>query len=199
MIVGGGTSSGKTTFLNVISQFISNTERVITIEDCAELNLTNINNVIRLETRTANSEGAAQITISDLIRTSLRMRPTRIIIGEVRGKEAFDMLQAMNTGHDGSMCTVHANSCADMLIRLETMVVSAIDLPIVAIRRMICSAVDILIHLAFINGRRRVIEIAELVGLEANEFVLNVLFHHKQHLESNGNKIIHTKKFDWYE
>src|SRR5699024_10175563 len=148
IFIGGGTGSGKTTFLNVLSNFIPKSERIVTIEDSAELQLKSIPNLISLETRNANTQGEGEITIRDLIRTSLRMRPSRVIVGEVRGAEALDMLQAMNTGHDGSLSTGHANSVKDMLSRIETMVLSGAELPIDVIRKQITSAIDIMIHLS---------------------------------------------------
>ena len=159
IFISGGTGSGKTTFLNALSEYIPEGERVITIEDSAELQLNNIKNLVRLETRPANGQ--------DLIRTALRMRPDRIIVGEVRGAEALDMLQAMNTGHDGSLSTGHANSSRDMLLRLETMVLmGSMQLPIAAIRRQIASAIDILVHLGRVrDGTRKVLEISETAGL----------------------------------
>lgn len=164
----GGTGSGKTTFLNALSNYIPKEERVITIEDSAELQITGVDNLVSLETRNANTSGAGQITIRDLIRSSLRMRPERIVVGEVRGGEALDMLQAMNTGHDGSLSTGHANSTHDMLSRLETMVLQgAPGLPLEAIRQQIASAVDIIIHLSRLRDKtRKTMEITEIVGYE---------------------------------
>lgn len=177
IFISGGTGSGKTTFLNALSDFIPADERIITIEDSAELQIRNIKNLIRLECRQANTEGENEITIRDLIRTSLRMRPTRIIVGECRGGEAFDMLQAMNTGHDGSLSTGHANSPADMLTRLEMMVLMAADMPLAAIRSQISSALDILIHLGRLpDGSRKVLEISEICGMEDGEIVLSPLY-----------------------
>ena len=165
IFISGGTGSGKTTFLNALSEYIPEGERVITIEDSAELQLNNIKNLVRLETRPANGQGAQEISIRDLIRTALRMRPDRIIVGEVRGAEALDMLQAMNTGHDGSLSTGHANSSRDMLLRLETMaLMGSMQLPIAAIRRQIASAIDILVHLGRVrDGTRKVLEISEIL------------------------------------
>lgn len=177
MMIGGGTSAGKTTFLNALSSFIPATERIITIEDNAELQIQGIDNLVRLEAKSANMEGAAAVSIRDLIRASLRMRPDRIIVGEVRGGEAVDMLQAMNTGHDGSLCTLHANNCPDMISRLETMVLMAFPLPLPAIRRQIASGVDILVHLGRLrDGSRRVLEIAEVDGFAEGEVTLHPLF-----------------------
>ena len=172
----GGTGSGKTTFLNVLSNFIPSQERVITIEDSAELQLKGIENIIRMETRQANSEGENEITIRDLIKTSLRMRPDRIIVGEVRGKEALDMLQAMNTGHDGSMSTGHANSTKDMLSRLETMVLIGIDMPLAAIRAQIASGIDIMVYLGRVRDKtRKVLSIDEVCNVVSGDIVLNPL------------------------
>lgn len=177
IFIGGGTSSGKTTFLNALSQFIPSDERVITIEDSAELQIKGISNLVSLETRNANTEGKGEITMRDLIRTSLRMRPDRIIIGEVRGAEASDMLAAMNTGHDGAISTGHANSARDMLTRLETMVLSGSLLPIDVIRKQICSAIDIMIHLSRLRDRtRRIMEVSEVTGIEHGEIQLNTLY-----------------------
>jgi len=173
----GGTNSGKTTFLNALSGSIPRDERLVTIEDSAELQINSVENIVRLETRNANSEGRGRITIRDLIRTSLRMRPERIIVGEVRGEEALDMLQAMNTGHDGSLSTGHANSAADMLNRLETMVLGAAPLPLEAIRQQIASAIDIVIHLAKLRDKsRRVMEISEIEGCRDGQICLNPLY-----------------------
>lgn len=178
IFVCGGTGSGKTTFLNALSNYIPKDERVITIEDSAELQITSIDNLVSLETRNANSSGAGQITIRDLIKSSLRMRPERIIVGEVRGGEALDMLQAMNTGHDGSLSTGHANSTSDMLSRLETMVLQgAAGLPLEAIKQQIASAVDIIIHLSRLRDKsRRTMEITEVLEYEKGEIVLNPLY-----------------------
>jgi pilus assembly protein CpaF len=163
LFISGGTGSGKTTFLNALSSFIPERERVITIEDSAELQITHVPNLVRLETRNANTEGEGEITISQLIRASLRMNPDRIIVGEVRGGETLDMLQALNTGHPGSLSTGHGNSPADMISRLETMVLMAASLPLDAIRRQIVSAIDVMIHLGRLkDGRRRVLAVAEL-------------------------------------
>ena len=169
IFISGGTGSGKTTFLNALSGYIPEEERVITIEDSAELQIRHIGNLVRLETRTENREGAAEVSMRDLIRASLRMRPDRILVGEVRGAEALEMLQAMNTGHDGSFSTGHANSAEDMLSRLETMVLTgAADLPLPAVRAQIASAVDVMVHLGRMRDRsRRVLEIAEVTGYEA--------------------------------
>lgn len=173
----GGTGSGKTSFLNALSAFIPTDERIVTIEDSAELQIMNIKNIVKLETRNANTEGKGEITIRDLIRTSLRMRPERIIVGEVRGPEALDMLQAMNTGHDGSISTGHGNSTRDMLSRLETMVLSGSSMPLEAIRQQISSAVDVMVHLSRFRDRtRKVVEITEVMGCKEGFIELNPLF-----------------------
>ncbi len=177
MIIGGGTSAGKTTFLNALSNAIPGEERIITIEDNAELQIQGIGNLVRLEAKAANTEGGKSITIRDLIKSALRMRPDRIIVGEVRSGEAVDMLQAFNTGHDGSLCTIHANSCEDMLSRLETMVLMAFPLPLEAIRRQIASGADILVHLGRLRDRtRRVLEIAEVDGMKDGAVSLRPLY-----------------------
>lgn len=177
IVIGGGTGSGKTTFLGALSNFIPEDERIITIEDNAELKLQGIQNLVRLEAKMANMEGAVSVSIRDLIRTALRMRPDRIIVGEVRGGEAVDMLQALNTGHEGSLSTAHANSAMDMLSRLETMTLMGVDLPLEAIRRQIASGVDILIHLGRMRDKtRKVLEIAEVCGFKANEIVTQTLY-----------------------
>lgn len=178
IFIAGGTGSGKTTFLNALSNFIPKDERVITIEDSAELQIAGVENLVSLETRNANASGAGAVTIRDLIKSSLRMRPERIVVGEVRGGEALDMLQAMNTGHDGSLSTGHANSTRDMLSRLETMVLQGADgLPLEAIRQQIASAVDIIIHLSRLRDKsRKTMEITEVVGYENGEIVLNKLY-----------------------
>ena len=177
IFVSGGTGSGKTTFLNALSEFIPETARIITIEDNAELQLDRVQNLITMEARMANLEGEREITIRDLIRTALRMRPDRIIVGEVRGAEAIDMLQAMNTGHDGSLSTGHANSPRDMLSRLETMVLMGMELPLAAIRRQIASGVDLIVHLGRLrDGSRKVLEIVETDGIREGEICLHSLF-----------------------
>jgi len=176
IFVCGGTGSGKTTFLNAISNYIKE-ERVITIEDSAELNLSSVENLVRLETRNKNAEGENEITIRDLIRSSLRMRPDRIIVGEVRGEEALDLLQAMNTGHDGSLSTGHGNSPQDMLSRLETMVLMGVEMPVSAIRSQIASAIDILVFLGRLRDRsRKVLEVVEVTGYEKEEIQTNSLY-----------------------
>ena len=178
IFISGGTGSGKTTFLNALSNYIPKDERVITIEDSAELQIVGVKNLVRLETRNANASGSGAVTIRDLIKSSLRMRPERIVVGEVRGGEALDMLQAMNTGHDGSLSTGHANSTADMLSRLETMVLQGAEgLPLEAIRQQIASAVDIIIHLSRLRDKsRKTMEITEVVGYENGHIVLNPLY-----------------------
>ncbi|MDO4620621.1 MAG: CpaF family protein [Lachnospiraceae bacterium] len=177
MLIGGGTSAGKTTFLNALSAYIPGEERIITIEDNAELQIRGIENLVRLEAKNANMDGNREISIRDLIKSALRMRPDRVVVGEVRAGEAVDMLQAMNTGHDGSMSTLHANSAEDMIARLETMVLMAFPLPLPAIRRQIASGVDLMIHLGRLkNGKRRVLEICEVDGMQDGEVVLRDLF-----------------------
>ncbi|OXM87887.1 CpaF family protein [Paenibacillus rigui] len=191
LFIGGGTGSGKTTFLNALSQFIPQEERLITIEDSAELQIRTVPNLVRMETRNANTEGKGEITIRDLIRSSLRMRPNRIVVGEVRGAEALDMLAAMNTGHDGSLSTGHANSTSDMLSRLETMVLSGAELPVKVVRKQICSAIDVMIHLTRLRDRsRRVTEISEIIGVENGEVQLNPLFIFVERGEEEGGKVV---------
>ena len=181
IFISGGTGSGKTTFLNALSAFIPQRQRVITIEDSAELQIRHIPNLVRLETRAANRDGAQEISMRDLIRASLRMRPDRIIVGEVRGGEALEMLQAMNTGHDGSLSTGHANSAKDMLSRLETMVLMAAKLPLPAVRSQIASALDLLIHVGRLrDGTRRVLEITEVTGYEEGEICLSPIFRFRE-------------------
>lgn len=183
IFISGGTSSGKTTFLNALSQYIPGEERIITIEDSAELQLLDKPNLVRLETRNANTDGVKAITIRDLIKTALRMRPERIIVGECRGAETLDMLQAMNTGHDGSLSTGHANSCVDMLSRLETMIRMGMDLPIPAIRSQIASGIDVLVHLGRLrDGSRHVLMIAEVIGIKDGEVQIKELFSYQEKL-----------------
>lgn len=190
IFIGGGTGSGKTTFLNALSQFIPADERIITIEDSAELQIVTVPNLVSLETRNANTEGKGRISIRDLIKSSLRMRPNRIVIGEVRGAEALDMLQAMNTGHDGSLSTGHANTISDMISRLETMVLSGAELPITVVRQQISSAIDIFVHLSRLRDRsRRVTEISEVMGLHHGEVLLNPLFRFQEQEEREGRII----------
>ena len=177
IFVSGGTGSGKTTFLNALSEFIPEEERVITIEDSAELQIRHVPNLVRLETRVENRDGSREISMRDLIRASLRMRPDRILVGEVRGAEALEMLQAMNTGHDGSVSTGHGNSPRDMVTRLETMVLMAADLPLAAVRNQIASALELMVHLGRMRDKsRKVLEIAEVIGCENGEVRLEPLF-----------------------
>ena len=187
----GGTGSGKTTFLNALSNYIPKDERVITIEDSAELQIEGVENLVRMETRNANASGAGEITIRDLIKSSLRMRPERIVVGEVRGGEALDMLQAMNTGHDGSLSTGHANSTQDMLSRLETMVLQGANgLPLEAIRQQIASALDIIIHLSRLRDKsRKTMEICEVLGYEDGKIVLNPLYVFEEDEKSTLEKV----------
>jgi pilus assembly protein CpaF len=205
IFISGGTGSGKTTFLNALSDFIPKDERIITIEDSAELQIVGVENLVRLETRNANVEGCAEITIRDLIRSSLRMRPDRIIVGEVRGAEAIDMVQALNTGHDGSLSTGHANSAADMIARLETMILMGMDLPLSAIRGQLASGIDIIVHLGRLRDKsRKVIEIAEVTGVEDGRVALQTLYRFREDGEDENGKIrgelvrenplIHTEK-----
>ena len=191
IFISGGTGSGKTTFLNALSNYIPKDERVITIEDSAELQIEGVENLVSLETRNANASGAGQITIRDLIKSSLRMRPERIIVGEVRGGEALDMLQAMNTGHDGSLSTGHANSTQDMLSRLETMVLQGSSgLPLEAIRQQIASALDIIIHLSRLRDKsRRTMEITEVVGYENGKILLSPLYVFEEDENSTLEKV----------
>lgn len=190
IFISGGTGSGKTTFLNALSEFIPDGERVITIEDNAELQIRHIENLVRLEARNANVEGCRPIGIRDLIRSALRMRPDRIIVGEVRGSEAIDMIQAMNTGHDGSLSTGHANSARDMLARLETMVLMGMDLPLPAIRGQLASAIDVIIHLGRLRDRsRKLLEICEVTGMENGRITTAPLFRFHEQDEKDG-KII---------
>lgn len=191
IFISGGTGSGKTTFLNALSNYIPKDERIITIEDSAELQIKGVENLVSLETRNANASGAGQITIRDLIKSSLRMRPERIIVGECRGGEALDMLQAMNTGHDGSLSTGHANSTEDMLSRLETMVLQgAAGLPLEAIRQQIASAVDIIIHLSRLRDKsRKTMEITEVLGYENGKIILNPLYRFVEDENSTLEKV----------
>ncbi|MCI9675764.1 MAG: CpaF family protein [Lachnospiraceae bacterium] len=208
IFISGGTGSGKTTFLNALSNYIPQTERVITIEDSAELQIRHIPNLVRLETRNANSSGTGGISMRDLIKSSLRMRPERIVVGEVRGEEALDMLQAMNTGHDGSISTGHANSAEDMISRLETMVLSgAGGLPLEAIRQQIASAVDIIIHLSRLrDSSRKAMSVSEVVGLKDGKVIMNPLFEFQEDekttvrkvsgsLKRTENEMVHPDKF----
>ena len=196
IFIAGGTGSGKTTFLNALSNFIPKSERIITIEDSAELQIAGIENLVSLETRNANSSGAGQITIQDLIKSSLRMRPERIIVGEVRGGEALDMLQAMNTGHDGSLSTGHANSTSDMLSRLETMVLQgATGMPLDAIRKQIASALDIIIHLSRLRDHsRKTMEITEVLSTKDGKIQLNTLYRFEEDEHSTLERVSGTLK-----
>lgn len=191
IFISGGTGSGKTTFLNALSNYIPKDERIITIEDSAELQITGIDNLVSMETRNANSSGVGEVNIRDLIKSSLRMRPERIVVGEVRGGEALDMLQAMNTGHDGSLSTGHANSTKDMLSRLETMVLQGAEgLPLEAIRQQIASAIDIIIHLSRLRDKsRKTMEITEVVGYRDGQIILNPLY---QFVEDENSSIQHV-------
>lgn len=194
IFISGGTGSGKTTFLNALSNFIPRDERIITIEDSAELQINNIDNIARLETKNAGPDGKGAITIRDLIKSSLRMRPERIIVGEVRGAEALDMLQAMNTGHDGSLSTGHANSTYDMISRLETMVLQgASGLPLEAVRQQIASAVDIIIHLSRLRDKsRKVMEITEVLKYDSQnqQIIMNQLYEFRETKESTKDKVV---------
>ncbi len=191
IFVSGGTGSGKTTFLNVLSGYIPSDERVITIEDSAELQLQGIPNLVRLETRNSNVEGCREIGIRELIHSSLRMRPDRIIVGEVRGAEAIDMMQCLNTGHDGSMSTGHANSGVDMLQRLQNMVLMGVNLPLPAIRQQIASGIDIIVHLGRLrDGSRRVLEILEIMGCEDNEIKVNPLYLFEEVGQDKEGKVV---------
>lgn len=190
MFISGGTNSGKSTFLNALSAFIPEDERVITIEDSAELQIQHVPNLVRLETRNANAEGEGAITIGDLIRASLRMNPDRIIVGEVRGKEAAELLNSMNTGHDGSLSTGHGNTPKDMLSRLETMVLMGMELPLAAIRSQIASAIEILIHLGRLRDKsRRVLSIVEVGGVVNGEIELNPLYQFEESPSQNQNQV----------
>lgn len=196
ILVSGGTGSGKTTFLNALSGFIPKEERIITIEDSAELQIQGIDNLIRMETKNANQENTKAISIRDLIKTSLRMRPTRIIVGEVRGGEAMDMVcSAMNCGHDGSMSTIHANSAQDTLLRLETMILMAAQIPIAAIRAQISSGVDIIVYLGRLRDKsRRVLEIVEVSGMQQGEIQLNPLFQFEETGKKEDQKVLGVLK-----
>lgn len=193
IFISGGTGSGKTTFLNALSYYIPKEERIITIEDSAELQIRGIPNLVRMETRNANVEGCSEITIRDLIKTSLRMRPDRIIVGEVRGGEAFDMMQCLNTGHDGSMSTGHANSSKDMLSRLENMILMGMEIPLTAIKQQIASGIDIIIHLGRLRDKsRKVLEIVEVLGFEEDKIVLSPLYRFTETGEDAEGKILGT-------
>ena len=193
IMISGGTGSGKTTFLNALSYYIPQEERIITIEDNAELQILGLPNLVRMEKRNANVEGCSEITIRDLIRTSLRMRPDRIIVGEVRGGEAFDMMQCLNTGHDGSMSTGHANSSKDMLSRLENMVLMGMEIPLTAIRQQIASGVDIIVHLGRLRDRsRKVLEITEVLGFEDDRILLKPLYHFEETVDDAAGRVAGT-------
>lgn len=195
IFISGGTGSGKTTFLNALSNFIPSDERIITIEDSAELQIKNIPNLVRLETRNANVEGKNAISIRDLIKSSLRMRPDRIVVGEIRDGAAIDMLSAMNTGHDGSLSTGHANSTEDMLSRLETLVLMGMDLPLPAVRRQIASAIDIIVHLGRLRDKtRKVLEIVEVLDCEDGEIRTNPLYQFVEEGEKDGKVIGSLKR-----
>ena len=198
VFISGGTGSGKTTFLNALTEFIPGDERVITIEDSAELQIIGIDNLVRLEARDKNLEGNLEITIRDLVKASLRMRPDRIIVGECRGAEALEVLQAFNTGHDGSLSTGHANSARDMISRLETMVLMGMDLPVSAIRSQIASGVDILVHLGRLSDRsRKLLEISEVTGIENGEVAISPIYKYSEDGEKRWErtgKLINTRK-----
>lgn len=199
ILIGGGTSSGKTTFLNALSNFIPKDERIITIEDNAELQIQGIDNLVRLEAKPANMEGNREITIRDLIRTALRMAPNRIVVGEVRGAEAIDLLQALNTGHAGSLGTAHANSTGDMISRLETMVLMGMHLPLEAIRRQIASGIELMVHLGRMrDGSRKVLEIAEVMGLIEGNVQLRILYSWdvEQKMLVKRENLYHTEKME---
>ena len=191
IFISGGTGSGKTTFLNALSAYVQKDERIITIEDSAELQLLGVDNLVRLETRNGTTSGCREIGIRELIRTSLRMRPDRIIVGEVRGAEALDMLQCLNTGHDGSMSTGHANSARDMLSRLENMVLMGADLPLAAIRQQIASGIDLIVHLGRLRDKtRKVLEIAEVLGYENGEVAIASLFSFEEQGQGDDGKVV---------
>lgn len=195
IFISGGTGSGKTTFLNALSQYIPKDERIITIEDSAELRLLQAENLVTLETRNKNFDNCEPITIRDLIKTSLRMRPERIIVGEVRSAEALDMLQAMNTGHDGSLSTGHANSTKDMITRLETMVLMGMDIPISAVRKQIAGGIDIFVHLGRMRDRtRKVLEISEVSGIKDGEIVLNKIYSYESGCFMKVGELMNTEK-----
>lgn len=187
ILVAGGTGSGKTTFLNALSEYIPEGERVVVIEDTAELQIQNVENLVRLETRTSGMEECKEISIRDLIKASLRMRPSRIIVGEVRGAETFELLTCLNTGHDGSFCTCHANSTHDTISRLETMVLMGMELPLQAIRRQIASGIDLIVYLGRLRDKsRRLLEITEVTGMEGEQVALHPLFLFRETGEVSG-------------
>ena len=191
IFISGGTGSGKTTFLNALSAYIPKEERIITIEDSAELQIQNIPNLVRLEVRNANLEGKNEVTIRDLIRSALRMRPDRIILGEVRDAAAYDLLSVMNTGHDGSLSTGHANSPNDMLKRLEALVLTAVDIPLLAVRSQIASAIDIVVQLGRLRDRsRKVLEIDEMIGMDGTEIIMKPLYCFKEQGEDEKGNVI---------
>lgn len=207
IFISGGTGSGKTTFLNVLSNYIPEDERIISIEDSAELQIRHIDNLVRLEVRQENSEGENGVSIRNLIKSALRMRPDRIIVGEVRGEEALDMIQAMNTGHDGSISTGHANSPVDMLLRLETMILMGVDMPVSAIRGQIAAGIDIIVHLGRLRDKsRRVMEIIEVLGVKDGNIETQTLYKFvedgmdgdriKGHLERSDNEMVNTWKME---
>ena len=190
IFISGGTGSGKTTFLNALSNFIPKDERIITIEDSAELQIQGVANLVRLETRNANVEGCREISMRDLIRSSLRMRPDRVVVGEVRGSEALDMVQAMNTGHDGSLSTGHANSARDMLARLETMILMGMDLPISAIRSQLASGIDVIVHLGRLRDKsRKVLQIVEILDYKDDEIKTGILYEFEEEGEDEHGRI----------
>lgn len=194
IFISGGTGSGKTTFMNALSNYIPKDERIITIEDNAELQLQGVQNLVRMEARNANAEGEKEISIRDLIRSSLRMRPDRILVGEVRGSEAIDLLQALNTGHDGSISTGHANSPGDMLSRLETMVLMGIEIPLPAVRRQIASGIDIIIHVGRMRDKtRKVLQIQEILGYDSDrgEILIQTLYEFEE--EADGCEEVNGK------
>lgn len=187
IFISGGTGSGKTTFLNALSQYIPKDERIITIEDNAELRILDVPNLVSLEARNANVEGTGEVTIRQLIKSALRMRPDRIIVGEVRSAEAIDMLQALNTGHDGSLSTGHANSPEDMLSRLETMVLMGLELPLTAIRRQIASGIDVIVHLGRLRDKsRKLLEVSEVMDYREGEIHLQTVYRYEETGEENG-------------
>ena len=190
IFISGGTGSGKTTFLNVLSNYIPSTDRIITIEDAAELQIRDIPNLVRLETRNANVEGENAVSMSALIKAALRMRPTRIIVGEVRDAAAMDMMNSMLTGHDGSLSTGHGNSAKEMMLRLETMILMGYDMPVAAIRQQLCAAIDIVIHLGRLrDNSRRVLEVCEVMRVENGEIVLSPIYEFRETGERDGRII----------